>query len=96
VHSVTASTVSTPGRARLTNHSTSELELLTSFICFVSLTALTDSKRTHIPFRDSTLTFLLKDSLGGNTKTTLLVSILCSRDIATGLLYPLDSMSDVI
>ena len=37
------------------------------------INALTDSKRTHIPFRDSTLTFLLKDSLGGNTKTTLLV-----------------------
>jgi len=27
----------------------------------------------HIPFRDSTLTHLLKDSLAGNTKTTLLV-----------------------
>jgi len=36
------------------------------------INALTDSKRSHIPFRDSTLTFLLKDSLGGNTKTTLL------------------------
>ena len=34
------------------------------------INALTDSKRSHIPFRDSTLTFLLKDSLGGNCKTT--------------------------
>ena len=34
------------------------------------INALTDSKRQHTPFRDSTLTFLLKDSLGGNTKTT--------------------------
>lgn len=37
------------------------------------INALTDRKRTHIPFRDSKLTYLLKDSLGGNTKTTLLV-----------------------
>jgi len=37
------------------------------------INALTDTSRTHVPFRDSTLTFLLKDSLGGNTKTTLLV-----------------------
>lgn len=34
------------------------------------INALTDSKRTHVPFRDSKLTYLLKDSLGGNTKTT--------------------------
>eukprot|EP00808_Paulinella_micropora_P023422 g75006.t1 len=42
------------------------------------INALTDSKRSHIPFRDSTLTFLLKDSLGGNTKTMLVVC--CSSE----------------
>ncbi|KAF2077864.1 hypothetical protein CYY_000826 [Polysphondylium violaceum] len=36
--------------------------------------ALTDLKREHIPFRDSKLTRLLQDSLGGNTKTTLMVT----------------------
>jgi len=36
--------------------------------------ALTDRRRTHVPYRDSTLTFLLRDSLGGNTKTVLLVT----------------------
>lgn len=36
--------------------------------------ALTTKKRTHIPYRDSRLTFLLKESLGGNAKTTLIVT----------------------
>jgi len=40
--------------------------------------ALTNNKRTHIPYRESTLTFCLKDSLGGNTKTALIVN--CSSD----------------
>lgn len=38
------------------------------------ISALSDPTRTHIPFRDSKLTFLLKNSLGGNAKTTLLVA----------------------
>eukprot|EP00290_Baffinella_frigidus_P018626 CAMPEP_0180205504 /NCGR_PEP_ID=MMETSP0987-20121128/9028_1 /TAXON_ID=697907 /ORGANISM="non described non described, Strain CCMP2293" /LENGTH=612 /DNA_ID=CAMNT_0022161161 /DNA_START=61 /DNA_END=1894 /DNA_ORIENTATION=- len=36
--------------------------------------ALAQAGRSHIPFRDSKLTFLLKNSLGGNAKTTLLVA----------------------
>lgn len=32
-------------------------------------------KRTHIPYRDSKLTYLLKDSLGGNSKTILIATI---------------------
>jgi len=37
--------------------------------------ALTDNKVTFVPFRDSKLTRLLQDSLGGNCKTSLIVTI---------------------
>lgn len=45
--------------------------------------ALTDSKRQHVPFRNSTLTRLLQESLGGNCKTSLIVCVSPStRDIS--------------
>jgi kinesin family protein 5 len=37
--------------------------------------ALTDEKQTHIPYRDSKLTRILQDSLGGNSKTVLIVAV---------------------
>lgn len=37
--------------------------------------ALSDKKTKYIPFRDSKLTRLLEDSLGGNSKTSLVVTI---------------------
>ena len=36
--------------------------------------ALTDEKTNHIPYRDSKLTRILQDSLGGNSKTVLIVA----------------------
>ena len=36
--------------------------------------ALVDGKSTHIPYRDSKLTRLLEDSLGGNTKTVMIAN----------------------
>ena len=37
-----------------------------------------DGKNKYIPFRDSKLTYFLKDSLGGNSKTTIVANISCS------------------
>ena len=39
--------------------------------CIFSLTQKGD---THVPYRDSKLTYILKDSLGGNSRTALVVS----------------------
>ena len=45
------------------------------------IAALTDKKaRSHIPYRDSKLTRLLEDSLGGNCKTTMMAMISPSSD----------------
>ena len=35
---------------------------------------LTDGKSTHIPYRDSKLTRVLQESLGGNAKTSLIIT----------------------
>lgn len=35
---------------------------------------LTDRKSTHVPYRDSKLTRMLQDSLGGNSKTCLIIT----------------------
>ncbi|KAH7284695.1 hypothetical protein KP509_34G066800 [Ceratopteris richardii] len=39
------------------------------------ISALVDGKATHIPYRDSKLTRLLQDSLGGNTCTVMIANI---------------------
>ena len=38
------------------------------------INSLTDGKSTHVPYRDSKLTRVLQDSLGGNSKTSLIVT----------------------
>lgn len=43
------------------------------------INALTDKKYTHVPYRDSKLTRMLQESLGGNAKTSLIVT--CSPSI---------------
>ena len=42
----------------------------------MALADMSDGKARHVHYRDSKLTFLLKDSLGGNSKTAI---IRCAR-----------------
>eukprot|EP00043_Microstomoeca_roanoka_P019702 m.225410 g.225410 ORF g.225410 m.225410 type:complete len:1315 (+) comp17041_c0_seq4:136-4080(+) len=44
-----------------------------------ALVSAANGKQRHVPYRDSKLTFLLRDSLGGNTKTYLLAAVNPSR-----------------
>ena len=46
------------------------------------INSLTDGKSTHIPYRDSKLTRILQESLGGNSRTTLIVN--CSPSSYNG------------
>lgn len=39
------------------------------------VSALSEKGRTHVPYRDSKLTRLLQDSLGGNTRTTIIACV---------------------
>jgi kinesin family protein 3/17 len=41
----------------------------------IVISKLVSSKEKHIPYRDSSLTKLLSDSLGGNTKTVMIANI---------------------
>lgn len=52
----------------------SKINLSLSTLCHV-ISSLTDPKCTYIPYRDSKLTRILQDSLGGNTKTVMIAAI---------------------
>jgi len=39
------------------------------------ISSLVDGKSTHVPYRDSKLTRLLQDSLGGNAKTVMVANV---------------------
>lgn len=51
-----------------------KINLSLTCLCQV-ISALTDTKTNYVPYRDSQLTRLLQDSLGGNTKTVMLANI---------------------
>ncbi|KAL0414872.1 UNVERIFIED_CONTAM: Kinesin-like protein KIN-12C [Sesamum radiatum] len=49
--------------------------LSTLGLVIMSLVDLAQGKHRHVPYRDSRLTFLLQDSLGGNSKTTIIANV---------------------
>lgn len=51
-----------------------KINLSLSTLCHV-ISALIDPKSTYVPYRDSKLTRLLQDSLGGNTKTLMISNV---------------------
>ncbi|KAI8621098.1 P-loop containing nucleoside triphosphate hydrolase protein [Chytriomyces sp. MP71] len=52
--------------AKMINRSLSALGMV--------INALTDGKSSHVPYRDSKLTRILQESLGGNSRTTLIIN----------------------
>ena len=51
-----------------------KINLSLSTLCHV-ISSLIDPKCTYIPYRDSKLTRILQDSLGGNTKTVMIANL---------------------
>ncbi|CAK9267606.1 unnamed protein product [Sphagnum jensenii] len=49
--------------------------LSTLGLVIMILVDVANGKQRHVPYRDSKLTFLLQDSLGGNSKTTMIANI---------------------
>ncbi|KAI4335052.1 hypothetical protein L6164_013735 [Bauhinia variegata] len=57
--------------------------LSTLGLVIMTLVDQTHGKPRHVPYRDSRLTFLLQDSLGGNSKTTIIANVspsICSAN----------------
>ncbi|KAK6144159.1 hypothetical protein DH2020_020979 [Rehmannia glutinosa] len=44
-------------------------------LVIMNLVSVSNGKSIHVPYRDSKLTFLLQDSLGGNAKTSIIANI---------------------
>ncbi|XP_047323836.1 kinesin-like protein KIN-12E [Impatiens glandulifera] len=65
--------------------------LSTLGLVIMNLVSVSNGKSQHIPYRDSKLTFLLQDSLGGNSKTTIIAnispSVCCSLETLSTLKF---------
>ncbi|KAJ0979998.1 hypothetical protein J5N97_015472 [Dioscorea zingiberensis] len=49
--------------------------LSTLGLVIMTLVDIANGRNRHVPYRDSKLTFLLQDSLGGNSKTTIIATV---------------------
>ncbi|CAK8535490.1 unnamed protein product [Lathyrus sativus] len=65
--------------------------LSTLGLVIMNLVGISNGKSHHVPYRDSKLTFLLQDSLGGNSKTIIIAnispSICCSLETLSTLKF---------
>ncbi|XP_073143760.1 kinesin-like protein KIN-12E [Henckelia pumila] len=65
--------------------------LSTLGLVIMNLVSISNGKSVHVPYRDSKLTFLLQDSLGGNAKTIIIAnitpSISCSLETLSTLKF---------
>jgi len=64
------------GRSEVQGVSLSEAQTINKSLSALGnvINALTEKGREHIPYRDSKLTYLLQDSLGGNSKTIMIAT----------------------
>lgn len=60
---------------RLKEASNINKSLSTLGLVIMNLINTANGKPQHVPYRDSKLTFLLQDSLGGNSKTTIIANV---------------------
>lgn len=60
---------------RLKEASNINKSLSTLGLVIMNLVNIANGKAQHVPYRDSKLTFLLQDSLGGNSKTTIIANV---------------------
>ncbi|XP_024389740.1 uncharacterized protein [Physcomitrium patens] len=62
-------------RDRLKEAASINKSLSTLGLVIMILVDIANGKQRHVPYRDSKLTFLLQDSLGGNSKTAIIATI---------------------
>jgi hypothetical protein len=64
-----------PDSNRKPNSNPIKTKQLASKEILIYLTFISNRSRAHVPYRDSKLTRLLQDSLGGNTRTVFVVTL---------------------
>jgi kinesin family protein 5 len=64
------------GKTGATGQTLKEAQMINQSLSCLGMVikALTDGVSSHVPYRDSKLTRILQESLGGNSKTTLIIA----------------------